>query len=59
VDESNQRVMNQHGQPLMIEQDSSNAKNLRWLFGFLALQTPDKAKRLIQEAHQKHGENKA
>ncbi|CEM08756.1 unnamed protein product [Vitrella brassicaformis CCMP3155] len=59
MDGNNQPVVNQQGQPILIEQESSNAKNLRWLFGFLALQTADKAKRLIQEAYQKHGENGA
>ncbi len=59
MDGNHQPVVNQQGQPILIEQESSNAKNLRWLFGFLALQTADKAKRLIQEAYQKHGENGA
>jgi len=37
MDGNNQPVVNQQGQPILIEQESSNAKNLRWLFGFLAL----------------------
>ncbi len=49
--------MDGKGQPVLTEQEHLNAKNLLWLFGLLALQTADKAKRMIQEPYQKLGEN--
>mmetsp|Transcript_15703 Transcript_15703/g.37483 ORF Transcript_15703/g.37483 Transcript_15703/m.37483 type:complete len:105 (-) Transcript_15703:984-1298(-) len=35
--DANDQPMTHDGQPIVVEQGNPNAKNIRWLFGFLAL----------------------